>query len=151
MNNDNSNFVELARLPIVKMQDVLMARFIGRNEAGKMGFPPAVLTRLATAISEITRNVVQHAGAPGEFQLGRVSAGDQTGLRIIVSDHGQGIAHPEQFLDEGKFGPLGAGLAGTRRLVDEFHLESSPGAGTTVTLEFWIGRPATPAGKPLGA
>ena len=137
MNSAPLNFVELARLPIVKMQDVLMARFIGRNEAGKMGFPPTVLTRLATAISEITRNVVQHAGAPGEIQLGRVTAGDKAGLRVIVSDSGKGMAHPEQFLDDGKFGPLGAGLAGTRRLADDFRLESSPGAGTTVTMVFW--------------
>jgi serine/threonine-protein kinase RsbT len=142
MNND-SNFVELARLPIVKMQDVLMARFIGRNEAGQMGFPPTILTRLATAISEITRNVVQHAGAPGEFRLGRVTAGGKAGLSIIVSDRGKGMAQPEQFLDDGKFGPLGAGLTGTRRLVDEFQLESASGAGTTVTMVFWKQAAAT--------
>jgi len=81
--------------------------------------------------------VVQHAGAPGEFQVDQVTAGTRAGLRFIVSDHGQGMAQSEQYLDDGKFGPLGAGLAGTRRLVDEFHLESSPGAGTTVIMVFW--------------
>ena len=50
-----------------KVQDVLLARFVGRDEATKMGFPPAILTRLATVISEITRNVVQHAGCPAEI------------------------------------------------------------------------------------
>ena len=135
--SDNNTWVELARLPIAKMQDVLMARFVGRDEATKMGFTPAILTRLATVISEITRNVVQHAGCAGEIQLGQVAEGDKLGLRIIVSDKGKGIEHPERFLEEGKFGTLGAGLPGTRKLVDHFQLQSAPGAGTTVTMELW--------------
>ena len=141
--NENIIWAELARLPIAKVQDVLLARFVGRDEATKMGFPPAILTRLATAISEITRNVVQHAGCAGEIQIGRVTEGDRHGLRIIVSDPGRGIEHPEHFLDDGKLGALGAGLAGTRRLVDEFQIESSPGAGTTVTVDIWLPPPAT--------
>lgn len=134
--NENIIWVELARLPIAKIQDVLLARFVGRDEAIKMHFPPAILTRLATVISEITRNVVQHAGCAGEIQIGLVTAGDKHGLRIIVSDKGKGIEHPEQFLENGKAG-LGSGLPGTRSLVDQFHIESVPGAGTTVTMDFW--------------
>jgi serine/threonine-protein kinase RsbT len=137
------DWTQLARLPIAKTQDVLMARFVGRDEAVKIGFPPAHLTRLCTAISEITRNVVQHAGAPGEIQIGRVTDAGKIGLRIIVTDHGRGMAHPEQFLDDGKFGTLGAGLTGTRRLVDQFQIQSAPGTGTTVTLDLW--KPAPPA------
>jgi hypothetical protein len=53
--NENIIWMELARLPIAKVQDVLLARFVGRDEAIKMGFPPAILTRLATVISEITQ------------------------------------------------------------------------------------------------
>ena len=135
--NDNITWVELARLPIAKMQDVLLARFVGRDEATKMGFSPAVLTRLATVVSEITRNVVQHAGCAGDIQLGQITEQDKVGLRIIVSDKGKGIEHPERFLEEGKLGTLGAGLAGTRRLVDQFHIQSAPGAGTTVTMDIW--------------
>ena len=135
--NDNIVWVELARLPIAKMQDVLLARFVGRHEATKMGFAPAILTRLATVISEITRNVVQHAGCAGEIQIGQVADGDRHGLRVIVSDKGKGIEHPERFLEEGKLGTLGAGLAGTRRLVDQFHIQSAPGTGTTVTMDLW--------------
>ena len=135
--NDNITWEELARLPIAKMQDVLLARFVGRDEATKMGFAPAILTRLATVISEITRNVVQHAGSSGEIQIGRVAEGDKVRLRIIVSDKGKGIDNPERFLEEGKLGTLGAGLAGTRRLVDQFHIQSAPGMGTTVTMEVW--------------
>ena len=135
--NDNINWVELARLPIAKVQDVLLARFVGRDEATKIGFPPAILTRLATAISEITRNVVQHAGCAGEIQIGRVTEGDRHGLRIIVSDQGKGIEHLERFQTEGKAGTLGSGLPGARSLVDQFHIQSAPGTGTTVTMEFW--------------
>jgi serine/threonine-protein kinase RsbT len=136
---ENTSWVELARLPIAKVQDVLLARFVGRDEATKMGFPPVILTRLATAISEITRNVVQHAGCAGEIQIGRVTECARHGLRIIVSDHGKGIEHLERFQTEGKTGTLGSGLPGTRSLVDQFHIQSAPGTGTTVTMEFWRG------------
>ena len=134
--NDNIIWVEVARLPIAKMQDVLLARFIGRDEATKMDFSPAVLTRLVTAISEITRNVVQHAGASGVLKIGQIIEEGQYRLRIIVSDQGKGIDHPERFLEDGKAGTLVSGLTGTRRLVDQFHIESAPGTGTTVTMEF---------------
>lgn len=129
--------MELVRLPIAKIQDVLLARFVGRDEATKMGFAPAILTRLATVISEISRNVVQHAGCAGEIQIGQLAEGEKLGLRIIVSDKGKGIEHPERVMEEGTLGTLGAGLAGTRKLVDRFHIQSAPGAGTTVTMDFW--------------
>jgi serine/threonine-protein kinase RsbT len=135
--NESITCVELARLPIAKMQDVLLARFVGRDEATKMGFPPAILTRLATVISEITRNVVQHAGCSGDIQIGRVAEGERIGLQITVSDKGKGIEHPERFLEEGKAGTLGAGLAGARRLVDQFDIQSAPGTGTVVTMQVW--------------
>jgi len=135
--NDNTTWVELARLPVEKMQDVLLARFVGRDEATKMSFPPAIITRLATVVSEITRNVVQHAGCPGEIHFGRVAEGGKVALRIIVSDKGKGIELPERFLEEGKTGMLGSGLSGTRRLVDSFKITSIIGEGTTVTMDFW--------------
>jgi serine/threonine-protein kinase RsbT len=96
------------------------------------------MTRLATVISEITRNVVQHAGCPGEIQIGQIAEGDRRGLRVIVSDKGKGVEHPERFLEESKSGALGAGLTGSRRLVDRFEIQSAPGMGTTVTMEIWI-------------
>jgi serine/threonine-protein kinase RsbT len=102
-----------------------------------MDFPPVILTRsLVTVISEITRNVVQHAGCSGEIQIGHVTDGDKNGLRIIVSDKGKGIEQPERFLENGKAG-LGSGLPGSRSLVDQFHLESALGTGTTITMDFW--------------
>lgn len=135
--NEKVVWAEVARLPVAKMQDVLLARFIGRDEATRMGFPPEVLTRLATVISEITRNVIQHAGCEGEFQMGRLQDGEKQGLRIVVSDKGRGLEHPELYMVSSNVGAAGAGLSGSRRLVDSFHIRSAPGAGTTVTMEVW--------------
>jgi serine/threonine-protein kinase RsbT len=147
--NEDIVWTEQARLPIAKVQDVLLARFVGRDEATQMGFFPAILTRIATVISEITRNVVQHAGCAGEIQIGQVAIGDKHGLRIIVSDKGRGIEHPERFLEQGKAG-LGSGLPGSRSLADQFHLESGLGTGTTITMDFWLGKvaPQGPSGRP---
>jgi serine/threonine-protein kinase RsbT len=101
-----------------------------------------MLTRFATAISEITRNVVQHAGGAGEIQIGRIEEANKLGLRIIVADQGRGIEHPESFLEESRQGAMGAGLQGSHRLADHFEIRSAPGAGTTVTMDFW--KPETP-------
>ena len=135
--NDNIIWKERARLSIAKMQDVLLARFIGRNEASKMDFSPAALNRLVTAISEITRNVVQHAGSSGVLQIGQIADAGRNGLRIIVSDEGRGMENPERFLAVGQAATVGSGLPGTRLLVDQFLIKSAPGTGTTVTMEFW--------------
>ena len=135
--NENLIWTELARLPIAKLQDVLLARFVGRDEATKMGLPPATATLLATAISEITRNVIQHAGGAGEIQIGRIAEGNRIGLRIVVTDKGKGIEHPERFLEDARSGAHGSGLLGVRRLADRFDLQTAPGAGTTITVDFW--------------
>ena len=134
---DNITWAELARLPIARMEDVLLARFVGRSEASKLALEPAVLTHLVTAISETTRNIIQHAGCSGEIQIGQIAEGNRRGLRVIVSDRGRGIEHPERFLEEGKVGTLGAGLPGARKLVDSFQLETAAGTGTKVTMEIW--------------
>jgi serine/threonine-protein kinase RsbT len=136
--NDHCSCVELAHLPIVKMQDVLLARFLGRDLAAKLGFAPAALTRIATAISEITRNVVQHAGAAGEIQISQLTQADQSGLRITVTDSGKGMEHSEHLLEECGLSAIGAGLPGARRLADQFQINTAAGAGTTVTMDFWI-------------
>lgn len=141
--NERDGWVEMVRLQIVNMQDVLVARFVGRDEAARMGFSPGLLTRVATAISEITRNVVQHAGGPGILRLGRVVDGDRQGLRVEVADQGKGMADPERFLTVGNTGSVGAGLAATRKLVDRLSLRSVPGEGTTVTLEIWLRKEGT--------
>ena len=149
--NENIIWLELARLPIAKMQDVLLARFVGRDEATKMGFAPEILTRLATVISEITRNVAQHAGTAGEIQIGRVAEAGKSRLRIIVSDHGKGIEHLERYQTDSPAGQAGGGLSGTRKLADQFHIQSARGLGTTVTMEFWLGKSVTEMAEPIRA
>ncbi len=134
--NSTSPELELAKLPLAQMQDVLLARFVGRAEATRMGFGPLVLTRIATAISEICRNVIQHSGAQGHIAFSDVSRAGRRGLKIVVQDRGHGIAHLEQLLQNGQ--ALGAGISGTRRLMDEFQIESQPSQGTKVTMTKWL-------------
>ena len=73
---------ELAKLPVARLQDVLLARLVVREEAARLGFAAQALTQIATAVSEITRNVVQHAGVSGQLSVFEVTGGGRTGLRI---------------------------------------------------------------------
>lgn len=126
-------------LDIRDSTDVIPARQEGREMARELGFGLADQTRIATAISELSRNVVQHAGR-GTIALRVVRADGRDGLEVVVSDEGPGIVDVELALQEGfsTRGSLGFGLPGTRRLVDEFELASRPGQGTTVTVRMWL-------------
>ena len=108
--------------------DIVVARSAGRELAREIGFGSADQTRLATAISELTRNVIQYAGS-GVCTVIDESADGVAGIRVTVEDHGPGIPDVEQAMADGfsTSRGLGAGLPGTRRLVHEFHLESEPG------------------------
>ncbi len=114
--------------------DIVVARSAGRELAREIGFGSADQTRLATAISELTRNVIQYAGS-GVCTVIDESADGAAGIRVTVEDHGPGIPDLEEAMADGfsTGGGLGAGLPGTRRLVHEFHLESEPGH-TKVTI-----------------
>ena len=129
--------LELAKLPVAKMQDVLLARFVAREEAAKLGYPPADLIRIATAVSEITRNVVQHAGAAGAISFHRVQQDGRTGLRIVVTDGGCGIPDVNRALT-GAGVPAGAGIPGARKLMNEVEIDSVSGHGTKVTMLKWL-------------
>jgi serine/threonine-protein kinase RsbT len=135
--NHKASWTEIARLPINKTRDVLLARSIGRDEASRLGLDARMQTVVVTAISEISRNVVQHAGSPGEFRLGKISDEGKCGLRIIVSDKGHGIERAERFTEKSSGATLGSGLGSTSRVMDQFDIESIPGAGTTVTMDLW--------------
>ena len=127
--------IELAKLPIVRIQDVLLGRMIAREEAARLGFGPHALTQIATAVSEIARNVVQHAGGGGQIRVFRTSDAGRFGLKIAVEDAGAGIAD----IDRALAGTSpGAGIPGARRLMDEFTIGSNAGAGTTVTMVKWL-------------
>lgn len=114
---------------------IVEARKAGRVMAQELGFGSADQTRLATAISELTRNALTHANG-GTCSLVDHSNQLTRKIVVIVEDDGPGIADVSKALIDGyttKKGNLGAGLPGTRRLVSEFEVESRPGC-TRVTI-----------------
>ena len=118
--------------------DLVTARAEGRAMAERLGFPRPDPTLIATAISEVARNIVVHVGG-GEIVLKPFQETDRYGLVVIASDEGPGIRNVEAALrDEysGR-GGLGLGLPGARRLMDDFEVTSDADTGTTVTMKKW--------------
>ena len=109
-------------------EDIVAARSAGREMARQVGFGAANQTRLATAISELARNVVRYAGS-GVCVISDDTNGEAIVLRVVVEDHGPGIADIEKAMGDGfsTGKSLGAGLPGTRRLVQEMEIQSEPG------------------------
>jgi anti-sigma regulatory factor (Ser/Thr protein kinase) len=118
--------------------DVVLARQKGREVAAAAGFTGTDLTVIATAISEMARNIVKFAQR-GELVLSIVVEGDRTGLRIVARDSGPGIADVARALEDGHstYRGLGLGLPGARRLMDEFDIVTGVGEGTTVSMIKW--------------
>ncbi|CAK0766559.1 Serine/threonine-protein kinase RsbT [Gammaproteobacteria bacterium] len=116
-------------IPIHTGIDVLLARKVAREMAVALGLSTADQTRLATAVSELTRNVLQYAGS-GQCRVTDESDATIVKIRVEVEDQGPGIPDVEQAMQNGysTSGGLGVGLPGTRRLMDEFDIESKPGA-----------------------
>lgn len=127
------------RIPVSSGADIVTARLEGRQLAAKAGFNGSDLTVIATAISELARNIVEYA-RHGEMSIGIVMEGNRRGLRLEAHDQGPGIPNIELAMQDGYSTGrgLGLGLPGTRRLMDEFSIESKVGAGTTVTAIKWI-------------
>jgi serine/threonine-protein kinase RsbT len=125
------------RVPIHTDQDIATARQKGRSLATEVQFSKLEATLIATAISELARNIVTYA-KKGEIRL-KVINGSRRGIQVIAHDEGPGIADVEQALRDGfsTSGSLGMGLPGVRRLVDEFHIVSEQNHGTTVTVSKW--------------
>ena len=130
---------EAYRVAITTDQDVVTARQRARSMGGELGFTSTDLTLLATAISEVARNITAYAGE-GEVRLSVIRGiNGRQGIEVIAHDDGPGIANVELALQDGYTtgGGLGLGLPGARRLVDEFELRTTPGEGTTVRLVKW--------------
>lgn len=108
--------------------DIVVARHRGRELARDLGFSTLEQTRLATAISELTRNVIQHAGS-GECRLRAVRAPAGDRVEVVVVDAGPGIPNIALAMSDGfsSRGSLGVGLPGTQRIVNEFDITSEPG------------------------
>lgn len=118
--------------------DVVTARRQGRILAEQLGFSASEATLVATAISELARNIVLYAGS-GEIVVGRVDGGERFGVVIIARDRGPGITDIKLAVGQGysTSGGLGLGLPGVRRIMDEFDIDSEPGHGTTVRVIKW--------------
>jgi serine/threonine-protein kinase RsbT len=119
--------------------DVVTARQRAREMAIALDLSSTDQTLLATAISEVARNITTYARR-GEVSVGIVRDGaGRRGIRVVASDQGPGIEDVERAMQDGYTtgGGLGLGLPGARRLVDDFALDSEPGRGTTVTLVKW--------------
>ena len=128
-----------AVIPIESDADVVTARQRAREMAGKLELTSTDQTLLATAISEVARNITTYA-VRGEVVLDVVRNSDgRGGIKVVARDEGPGIDNVELALQDGytSGGGLGLGLPGARRLVDEFDIETAPGQGTTVTLVMW--------------
>jgi serine/threonine-protein kinase RsbT len=126
------------RVAIRSDQDIVGARQKGRTLAVELGFSSADATLIATAISELARNIVSYARR-GEIKLHRIQNSVRQGIMVIASDQGPGILDVAQALRDGfsTSGSLGLGLPGVRRLMDEFEIASKPGQGTTVMVKKW--------------
>jgi serine/threonine-protein kinase RsbT len=126
------------RVPIEHDDDLVTARAQARELAEQLGFSRTDATLIATAVSEVARNIVVHAGR-GELMLRGVENGHRCGLVVVARDEGPGIPDARAALRDGEgWGQgLGLGLPGARRLMDEFDIESRPGNGTTVTMTRW--------------
>jgi serine/threonine-protein kinase RsbT len=126
------------RVVIAGDADLVTARAEARAMAERLGFPRPDPTLIATAISEIARNIVVHSGS-GEIVLKPFEDASRYGLVVIATDQGPGIRDVDAALqdDYSGRGGLGLGLPGARRLMDEFEVVSDAETGTTVTMKKW--------------
>lgn len=119
-------------------QDIVLARQKGRTLAVELGFSQGDATLIATAISELARNIVSYAGK-GVITLRMLNSSSRQGIQVVATDEGPGILDIAQAMRDGfsTSGSLGLGLPGVRRLMDEFEVHTSVGKGTIVTAKKW--------------
>ena len=129
--------VEATAIDIDGDEDVAHARILTRDAANGLGFSATAVDAIVTAVSELARNVVDHAER-GEVVLRRTR--DRVGLSIVVRDRGPGIADVARALEDhfSTGDGLGCGLSGARRMVDKLEIDTQIGVGTVVTIEKWL-------------
>ncbi len=127
------------RVAIASEADIVIARQKGRELAVARGFTSTEQTLIATAISEIARNIVEYAKR-GEISLSTIERSGRRGLMVVAEDRGPGIRDPSLAMRDGysTTRSLGMGLPGARRLMDEFELDTIVGKGTTITMKKWV-------------
>ncbi len=125
-------------LPVRSGDDVVRVRQRVRALAVEIGLGLVDQTKIITAASELARNTLDYGGG-GDVLLEIVQAGMRKGLRLTFEDQGPGITDIEQAMTDcfttGR--GMGLGLGGAKRLSNEFHIESTPGSGTRVTIARW--------------
>lgn len=125
-------------VPIANSSDVVLARQKVRQWATEMKFTLVDQTKLVTAASELARNALDH-GKGGRMVIEKVENSAKSGLKLVFEDRGPGIADIAAALRDGftTGGGMGLGLGGSKRLVNDFHIDSEPGKGTRVTVVRW--------------
>ncbi|MBI2909370.1 MAG: anti-sigma regulatory factor [Chloroflexi bacterium] len=126
------------RVPINSDADIVSARQQGRSLARELGFSLVDQTVIATAISELARNIVEYAKR-GEIEIGEIGDGRRRGMMVVARDSGPGMADVSVAMQDGysTSNSLGLGLPGTRRMMDDFDIVSQVGKGTTITVKKW--------------
>jgi serine/threonine-protein kinase RsbT len=129
---------EETHVPIDHDGDIVSARKKARELAMQVGFSGSDLTIIATAISEVARNIVVYADR-GEIVLSALRNGSRRGVLVVARDHGPGIVDIDRAMRDGfsTGKSLGLGLPGAKRLMDEFEISSEIGKGTTITMRKW--------------
>ena len=120
-------------------ESIIAARGAAREMARELGFGVVDQVRIATAVSEIARNILLYAGT-GTIHIRECRSGARVGLEVVAEDHGPGIPDVERVLRGGysTSGGFGRGIAGARALMSEFYLQSRPGEGTRVVMRRWL-------------
>jgi len=130
--------VDEIRVKITSSPDIVRARQHGRSMAAQLGFSGSDLTIVATAISELARNIVEYAKS-GEIALKPLDGNSKRGIIVIALDEGQGFPNVDRALSDGYTAGNGLGLPGSRRLMGEFEISSEAGKGTTISMKKWTG------------
>ena len=127
------------RLSIQSELDASRAALVTTQFSLEEGFDETRSRMIATAVSELARNILKYAGT-GEIRLRQVEGPSGRGIEIEAVDRGPGIEDPDAAMQDNfsSGGTLGLGLPGVKRLMDEFLLESMPGEGTRVTAVKWM-------------
>jgi serine/threonine-protein kinase RsbT len=125
-------------IAIASDDDVVPARAKGRTLACELGFSRTDATLIATAISEVARNILVHAGS-GEVELKPAVEDRRFGVVVVARDRGPGIRDVDASLREGYAtgDGFGLGLPGVNRIMDEFEIDTAVGRGTTVQMTKW--------------
>lgn len=118
--------------------DIVIARTLARDTAKNMGFGAIDQARIATAVSELARNIFLYAGS-GTVTVREIERTGRKGIEIICEDQGPGIANIDTVMQDGYSTSrgMGMGLPGAKRLMDEFDIRSQEGVGTTIICRKW--------------